>query len=173
MSKALIEAGAGSSLPLARPEMAVSGAMVSACAFQKDPQESTIQTKDQSLVTVLGNSRSRMGLILSRFGRMPVDVVMWPDQGASDFHQWHFDALIEKSCCSDRWRTASTVLRWSVQLVKNIPKSSMCTSTSVIMSENNSSIAACAHNGELRKPMGSLRHSHLPNGVATTHLSCD
>ena len=127
---------------------------------------------DRSSVIVLGKSNCGIGLILSGSGRTPEAVMMRPNQGASDLHQWHFDASIEKSCCSNRWRTASTVKMWVLQLVKNIPTSLTHTST-LGTSENNSSIAVWDCDGELRKPMGDCRCLHLQKGVAITHFSCE
>ena len=149
--KAEINSGVGCSLPLDCPDSAVSGAIELAGPFQKDQQKFATTMKDQSSAMVLGNSNCKIGLILSAFGRTPVEVMMCPSQGASNSHQWHSEALMEKSCCSNWQRTVFSVLTCCSNSVENIPTSSMHTSTSV-KSENDSSIAACAHEGELRKP---------------------
>ena len=93
--------GARCDLPFAHPESAVSGATMLGQPFQRDCQKLTIPMKDQSLAMALGKSMSRMGLILSGFGRTPVEVMTWPSHEASNLHQWHSEASVEKTCWSN------------------------------------------------------------------------
>ena len=74
--------GAGVDFPLARPLEAARGDLMSALLFQKAQWKFTIPMKDQSSKIVFGNAMSSVGLISSRLGRMPDEVMMCPSHGA-------------------------------------------------------------------------------------------
>ena len=96
--------------------------------------------------------------------------MMCPSHGAWDWHQWHFEALTAKLWFFSLANTLSTVLMWSSKELEKMPTPLTCALTSG-MSLNDSSIAACAHEGLLRNPIGGLKHLNFPNGVTMMHMS--